>query len=265
MGSMRYWSYISIGSCTRSLKMTQRCDVHNAGRASPQQRRNNRRSPVQFPSHALRLSSPGDGGNRPRSPRYTEAAHPLSVTPRVAPLPCDLGGVAPPARPSDVGAACGDPLPALGVLSQSQDLDIPWCRGLRRSVPGHGVPAPDHTGVHTRFFGKASRCDCRDEQPRQLSCCGLLSVGSARRWRSGAAGEWGCAYAAQEVQEVHSRRCCGKIACKISILQPYWSQLRYSWVGVRPFLRATAWAVRRRCATTSTGSSKPRDHSYSGH
>ena len=49
MGSIRYWSCISIGSCTLSLETTQRCDVHNAGRASPQQRRNNIRCPVQFP------------------------------------------------------------------------------------------------------------------------------------------------------------------------------------------------------------------------
>jgi hypothetical protein len=134
--------------------------------------------------------------------------------------PCDLDGGAPPARPSDVGAACEDQLPALGGRAQSQELDVPLGRGLWRSVPGHGGPTPAETGGHTRVFGKAIRGDCRDKQPRQRSCCGWLPGGPAHRWHSGAAGEWGCAYAAQEVQKGHSRRCCGKIAFKIPILGP---------------------------------------------
>lgn len=97
-----------------------------------------------------RLSAPGDGGKSRRRLHHSGEAQTLCVTPHAVPALCGLGGVAPPARPSDSGAACEGPLPALGVLSQAQDRDGPVCRDLRQSVPRRVVRVPDRTG-HTRW------------------------------------------------------------------------------------------------------------------
>src|SRR6266446_2826559 len=69
-----------------------------------------------------------------------------------------------------------------------------------------------------------SRAGCPSPGPRPvralrrgpMAC--LRPAGLPRRWRSGAAGEWVGADAAQEgAQGVHSRRCCGKIAFEFPI------------------------------------------------
>src|SRR5215471_2553676 len=103
-----------------------------------------------FLDTSLRLSAPGDGGHSRRSLHRSGEAQTLCVTPHAVPSLCGLGGLAPPARPSDSGAVCEGPLPVLGVLSQSQDRDGPVCRDRRQSVPRRVVHVPDRTG-HTRW------------------------------------------------------------------------------------------------------------------
>src|SRR4030095_9221568 len=58
-----------------------------------------------FLDTSLRLAAPGDGGKSRRSLHHSGEAQTLVVTPHAVPSLGGLGGGAPPARPSDRGAA----------------------------------------------------------------------------------------------------------------------------------------------------------------